>query len=193
MSGRRWARRGVVVLLAGLVILTGWLHNQRDTHPPAQPRAATGVVGEDVRAYPLLVHVTGTRAASLVTYEEFDGPVTLDSGGAWVGVTLSYAGIDEPVLPRAMELRDSHGRTFGESDRVDTTTRTAQPDEFFRTEVVFEVPLDALDGDLVLRVLPAGELDVPMWIAEIALGRVEVDDSAPLEPAEGEFLPVGER
>ncbi|ACQ78723.1 hypothetical protein Bcav_0460 [Beutenbergia cavernae DSM 12333] len=193
MSRRRWARRGVVVLLAVLVTFTGWLHNQRSTHPPAQPRAATGAVGEDVTAYPLVVHVTGARAARLLTYEEFDGPMELDSGGAWVGVTLSYAGIDTPVLPSGFELRDAQGRTFSESDRVDVMTRTAQPDEFFRTEIVFEVPTGALDGDLLLRALPSGEVDIPMWIAEIPLGRVEVDDAAPLEPVEGEFLPVGER
>jgi len=183
------SNRVTVVALAALVVAGGLLANHAERAWPAtRPFVTHGEAGEAVPLEPGTVTVHGARAARTLD-DGYGGEVT--TAGVWVAVDLSVSGGDRPLRVGSFALVDEDGRTFDATRRVSLNdTGLAQPGSPVRTEILFEVPEDAV-GAVALR---ASELTVPMLsaVAEVpvAVGTVEETPLVPrattLEPGEGE-------
>ncbi|MBD5785968.1 hypothetical protein IF650_07220 [Cellulosimicrobium terreum] len=184
----------VTVVLLVVAVAVGAAVARVDTWwPTLTATVSQGAQGEVVTAGPVRVRVDGTRTGTVLagSYDE------LTTGGVWVGVDMAVSGVHDDAGPAVLQLRDATGRDFTASTRAENyLVATARaPDVPEQGTAVFEVPLEVLDGDLVLRVLTEtadADDDRPQAIAEIALGRVEAPEAdALLEPVEIGLVPGG--
>ncbi|MPV36038.1 DUF4352 domain-containing protein [Georgenia subflava] len=180
-------RERVTVLVLAAVVLAGGLfvnHAER-AWSSTRPFESTGPAGEPVPVWPGTVTVHGARAAATLD-DGYGG--TLTTTGAWVAVDLSVTGGDQPLRTAAFWLEDGSGRTFDATRRVaGNYPGVAQPGSPVRTEVVFEVPRDAL-GEVDVHV---STLAVPQ-LSAVAGVPVVVDgvDPGPLSTRGPELGPA---
>jgi hypothetical protein len=158
---------GAVLVLAALAV--GGLVNSRtpDTDHRERPFVATGAVGRSVDARAFDVTVQGVRG----TMKLGRGANWHDTGGVWVLVRVRLVARVEPVLVGYAAVRDSAGRTYRATSRIEQPLdgRTLQPGVAVSAEVAFEVP-PAVAPTLALR-LAGPLLDQRMdAMAEVPLG-----------------------
>ncbi|MBD8078715.1 hypothetical protein [Cellulosimicrobium arenosum] len=196
MTARPARRSGTVVtvLLLVVAVLVGAAVARVDTWWPVLTATTTrGDVGDEVTAGPLRVRVDGVRTGTLLV----DPYSELTTGGVWVGVDMAVSGTQADAGPGSLQLRDAGGIGYTATTRTSNPlVYTARaPDVPEAGTAVFEVPAQALDGDLVLRVLSEvddADGERPQAIAEISLGRVTgpAQDDV-LEPVEVALVPGG--
>jgi hypothetical protein len=173
------SNRVTVAVLAALTVAGGLLVNHAERAWPAtRPFVTAGETGRPADLWPGSVTVHGARAARLLG-DGYGGSLTTD--GVWVAVDLSVAGRDRPLQVGAFALVDAEGRSYDATRRISPNRPgVAQPAAPVRTEVVFEVPEDALAA-LALR---ASAQSVPQLSAVVEVPvRVEGAVAAELEPA----------
>ncbi|WP_454042660.1 hypothetical protein [Cellulosimicrobium sp. Marseille-Q8652] len=185
---RRGDRVATVALLV-LAVVVGAAVSRVDTWWPTLTTTTTrGAVGEVVTAGPLRVRVDDVRTGTVLE----DGFDTLATDGVWVAVDLAVSGTTREAGIEVLELRDADGRDHEASHRVSNRMMTTfvDPDVPEAGTVVVEVPAEALEGDVVLRVLTEhqdADVDRPQAVAEVDLGRVgppaDGDTVEMLEPA----------
>ena len=197
MVQRRRARRGawltaaVLVVLLAIGVVVDDITEENNPHPG---HAVSFAIGEDVTLRNFQVHVHQARLGT----ELIEGENVLVTEGMWVVLELSYATVYEPEVLGELGLRDSQGRTYSLSSRHSTGTWEASPDTWFRGEVVFEVARDSADsGELTLFVWPDGRSNAETYPMSYGVAELEVFPEAmatePIEVAESELLPAGER
>ncbi|WP_098483458.1 hypothetical protein [Georgenia soli] len=183
--------RLTVAALTAVVVAGGLLANHAERAWPAtRPFVTQGAPGDTVPLEPGTVTVHGARAARTLD-DGYGGELT--TAGVWVAVDLSVSGTEKPLRVGRFSLVDDDGRAFDATRRLSPNhPGAAQPGSPIRTEIVFEIPEDALGG-LALR---ASELSVPQLsaVAEVPVPVGPVDDTplAPRaatleEPAEGDL------
>lgn len=172
------SRRVTVAALAALVVTGGLLANHADRAWPAtRPFVTQGEQGEPAPLEPGTVTVHGARAAR--TLDDGSGG-ELTTAGVWVAVDVSVAGGDQPLRAGSFALVDDDGRAFDATRRLGLNhPGLAQPGSPVRSEIVFEVPEDAL-GTLVLR---ASVLTVPQLsaVTEVPVA-VDTAEETPMVP-----------
>lgn len=154
------SNRVTVAALAALVVAGGLLADHAERAWPAtRPFVTQGETGEPASLAPGTITVHGARAARTLD----DGFGTeLDTAGVWIAVDLSVSGGDRPLGVGAFSLVDDDGRAYDATRRLTPNyPGLAQPGSPVRSEVLFEVPEEAL-GALVLR---ASVLTVPQLSA----------------------------
>lgn len=197
MVQRRRARRGAWLTAAVLVVLLAVGVVVDDITEENNPHPGNGVSfasGEDVTLRNFQVHVHEARLGT----ELVEDDTVLVTEGMWVVLELSYATVDEPEVLGELGLRDSQGRTYSLSSRHSAGPWEASPDTWIRGEVVFEVARDSADsGELTLFVWPDGRSNAETYPMSYGVAELEVVPEAmatkPIEVAESELLPAGER
>jgi len=193
-AGRRRPATAVTVLLVVVAVLVGAAVARVDAWWPVLTATTThGEAGEVVTAGPVRVRVDGVRTGSVLA----DGGEMLTTGGVWVGVDLALSGTVDDAVPAVLELRDARGRDYAASTRAGNLLASVPhaADVPEGGTVLFELPAEALAGDLVLRVLTEvhdADVDRPQAVAEIALGSARPPAAdVVLEPAEDALVPGG--
>lgn len=186
-----------LVLLVAVVAAGGAIADSRiDTaNERFREFVTTGAVGEPVAARGFEVTVREVRTAAVVSDGILGGP--RDTGGVWVLVRVRAVAVREPVSIGYAAVRDSGGRTWLASQRVDQPLGGA----FYRLEpgipvegdFVFEVPADAAT-DLTLRLArnsATAFLSTGLQLETVAEVALPVDEAqvarALAEPAEVEL------
>jgi len=185
------ARWGLAAMAAAAV-LAGGLANAADDAllPSGWTTTVRGAEGEDVVVGNLQVHVHGATASTRV--DDLDGPLT--SPGLFVAVDLSYATTDAWATPEVIVLIDGDGREYSDPSNLGLSGSTwlAGPDIWFRGDLLFEVPADAVTSSLTLEIRPETAVAVlPSTIGQIPLTVTRAED--PLEIGSDTLLAEGER
>ena len=197
MVQRRRVRRGawltaaVLVVLLAVGVMVDDITEENNPHPG---HGVTFAIGEDVTLRNFQVHVHDARLGT----ELVEDDTVLVTEGMWVVLELSYATVDEPETLGDLGLRDSEGRTYTLSTRHSADPWEASPDTWIRGEVVFEVARDSADsGELTLFVWPDGRSNAETYPMSYGVTQLELYPEAaatePIEVAESELLPAGER
>jgi hypothetical protein len=167
-SGRR---AGVGVLILAALAVGGWVNARvPDTDHRERPFLTTGTMGRPVDARAFHVTVLGVRG----TMKLGRAGQWHDTGGVWVLVRVRLVSRDEPVLVGYAAVRDSAGRTYRATTRVDQPLfgRPLQPGVPVEADIAFEVP-PKVAPTLAVR-LAAPPLDQRMdAMAEVPLGITE--------------------
>lgn len=137
---RRYATQ---VVLAVLVVGGGLLVNHVERAVVVtRPFVSAGVTGQETPLWPGTLVVHGARSGQVLATGFGDD---LSTGGVWVAVDISVSGDDRPMNAQSFWLTDARGRTFDATERVMANQPgEAQPGSPIRTEILFEVPRDAL-------------------------------------------------
>ncbi|WP_251149870.1 DUF4352 domain-containing protein [Cellulosimicrobium sp. Marseille-Q4280] len=193
-SRPRRGDRVVTAVLLALAVAVGAAVSRVDTWWPTLTSTTTrGAVGEVVTAGPVRVRVDDVRTGTVLE----DGFDTLATDGVWVAVDLAVSGTTQEAGLEVLELRDADGRDHEASHRVRNPMMSTfvDPDVPEAGTVVVEVPAEALEGDVVLRVLTEhqdADIDRPQAVAEIDLGRVgPPPDGGTVEMLEPALVPGG--
>ena len=183
----RWA----LAAMGAAALLVGGLTNAADhAHLPGGWQSTVhGREGEDVTVGEFRLHVHGATASPQVG----DPDETVTSSGSFVVVDLSYATTDEWAGPEEVVLVDATGHEYSDPSNLGLggSPWKAGPDIWFRGQLLFEVPTEAL-GSLTLELRPeTGRAILPSTV-----GRIPLTVATTTEPLEldGEtVLAAGER
>lgn len=168
-----------VVVLLGTVSLGMWLKTYADDVDAAQrPFVVEADVGEPAHGRTFEATALEVRGAGIVYDAGLDHP----TNGVWLIVKVRVAALDEPVNVGYAAVRDSAGRIYLASNRVNQPLiggRTLQPNLSVVGEIAFEVPRDVagsltvelaeksfdqrMDSLLRLRLGPLGRDTLDRW------------------------------
>jgi hypothetical protein len=145
---------------------------ETDTDSRERPFVRTGSVGQPVSARTFDATVLGVRGAATLVQRG----TKHDTSGVWVIVRIRLVAREKPISVGYAAVRDSAGRTFRASGRIDQPmgdgSRTLQPGIPIEGEVAFEVPRPSATALTV--VLATEVLDRRMdAVVEVALPGVD--------------------
>lgn len=185
----RRSRWGMAAMLAAAIAVGGAANAIDDAYlASGWHTVVRGTEATDVEVGPFQVHVHGATSSSQLE----DGEV-LTSPATFVVVDVSYATSDAWATPEEVVLIDTEGREFVPPTGFgrDGAAWAAGPDIWLRGTLLFEVPVEAVDGlalefrpDMPDPQRPATVLRVPLTVTVTAEPLV-------LEPAT--VLAEGER
>ncbi|MGH3679987.1 MAG: hypothetical protein ACRDT2_07010 [Natronosporangium sp.] len=182
-----------VVLLVGVVAVGGLVaDSELNDDRRFREFVTSGPVGEPVSAETVDVTVLGARAAATIV--EQPGFQPRDTAGVWVLVRFRALATREPVTIGYAAVRDSSGREWSATERVEQPLvgfgYQLEPGIPVEAEVVFEVPREAAtdltvrlgDAGIDLRMQPVAEVPVPFDEAAVAAGLAEPEPLVLAEP-----------
>lgn len=186
MRAGRWAVAGMVAV----AVAVGAGANAVDDNFLASGwhTMVRGDPGADLEVGNYQVHVHGAAASP---HLDDDGPVT--SPGLFVIVDLAYATTDSWHSPQEIVLVGGDGSEFTQPSGFGSAGQPwlAGPDVWFRGDLLFEVPADAVD-DLALEIRPESPIaQLPATILRVPLAVST--ESTPLTLEHPEVLAEGER
>jgi hypothetical protein len=132
-----------VVVLLGTVSLGMWLKAYADDVDAAQrPFVVEADVGQPARGRTFVATALGVRGAGVLRDSGLDHP----TNGVWLIVKVRLLALDEPLDIGYAALRDSAGRVYVASNRINQPLvrgRILQPNLPVVGEIAFEVPREA--------------------------------------------------
>ncbi|MPZ26882.1 MAG: hypothetical protein GEV12_10800 [Micromonosporaceae bacterium] len=177
----------VVVAAGGLVVGTELNDDRR-----FREFVASGPVGEPVSAHTVDLTVLGARTAATIVEEP--GFIPRDTAGVWVLVRIRALAQREPVSIGYAAVRDSAGREWSATERVEQPLvgfgYQLEPGIPVEAEVVFEVPREVAtdltvrlgDAGVDLRMQTVAEVPVPVDEAAVAAGLAATEPLVLADP-----------
>ncbi|HCX85805.1 MAG TPA: hypothetical protein DHV14_11850 [Micrococcales bacterium] len=183
------ARVAVVAVLAALVLGLGWFQGNR---PDAVgTREVPGVLDEPVDAAGARIVVGAPHQADVVRVtNDFDTTTELTTPGTFLLVRVAYQGVSRPVGMKRVAFQAADGRVFYPDDRQPTPwILDAQVGQWWFTEVVLELPVDAVGDGLVVVMPESPTTGLPLEVAVVPVTDADiVREDGPVDVIEPQWV-----